>query len=73
MEKKKDKIIDHLNKAIQACTTGYVVLNYSSGTGFPFLRLDNYPKSLAKKKSTLGYIIISKALLNRISSFVLGL
>lgn len=49
VEKKKDKIIDHLNKAIQACTTGYVVLNYSSSTGFLFLRLDNYPKSLVKK------------------------
>lgn len=49
VEKKKDKITAHLNEAIKACTTGYVVLNYSSGTGFPILRVDNSPKSLAKK------------------------
>ncbi len=49
VEKKKDKIIAHLNEAIEACRKGYVVLNYSSGTGFPFLRVDNSPKSLAKE------------------------
>ncbi|XP_052473896.1 1-phosphatidylinositol phosphodiesterase-like [Carassius gibelio] len=49
VEKKKDKIIAHLNEAIEACRSGYVVLNYSSGTGFPFLRVDNSPKHLAKE------------------------
>ncbi|XP_059364806.1 1-phosphatidylinositol phosphodiesterase-like [Carassius carassius] len=47
--KKKDKIISHLNEAVETCRTGYVVLNYSSGTGFPFLRVDNSPKHLAKE------------------------
>uniref|UniRef100_A0A8C1X1H8 Phosphatidylinositol-specific phospholipase C X domain-containing protein n=1 Tax=Cyprinus carpio TaxID=7962 RepID=A0A8C1X1H8_CYPCA len=49
VEKKKDKITDHLKEAIEACKTNHVVLNYSSGTGFPYLRVDNSPKSLAKE------------------------
>uniref|UniRef100_A0A671R7U6 Phosphatidylinositol-specific phospholipase C X domain-containing protein n=1 Tax=Sinocyclocheilus anshuiensis TaxID=1608454 RepID=A0A671R7U6_9TELE len=47
--KKKDKIITHLNEAIEKCRSGSVVLNYSSGTGFPLLRVDNSPKNLAKE------------------------
>uniref|UniRef100_A0A8C0Y7N0 Phosphatidylinositol-specific phospholipase C X domain-containing protein n=1 Tax=Cyprinus carpio carpio TaxID=630221 RepID=A0A8C0Y7N0_CYPCA len=49
VEKKKDKITDHLKEAIEACKTNHVVLNYSSGTGFPYLRVDKSPKSLAKE------------------------
>ncbi|XP_073703111.1 1-phosphatidylinositol phosphodiesterase-like [Garra rufa] len=48
-EKKKDKIIAHLNEALDACKVGSVVLNYSSGTGWPVWRPDKSPKTLAKE------------------------
>ncbi len=49
VEKKKEKIIKHLNATTsEQYRAGCVVLNYSSGTGIPKLRLGKTPKSLAK-------------------------
>uniref|UniRef100_A0A8C1A3E3 Uncharacterized protein n=1 Tax=Cyprinus carpio carpio TaxID=630221 RepID=A0A8C1A3E3_CYPCA len=50
VEKKKEKIIKHLTETTyERYRADYVVLNYSSGTGMPRLRLDINPKSLAKQ------------------------
>lgn len=49
VENKKDKIIEHLNQALEACKVNEVVLNYSSGTGWPVFRPDKTPKKVAKK------------------------
>ncbi len=50
VEKKKEKIIKHLNYTRDKQNRAdCVVLNYSSGTGLPRLRLRKNPKSLAKK------------------------
>uniref|UniRef100_A0A8C1KG84 Phosphatidylinositol-specific phospholipase C X domain-containing protein n=1 Tax=Cyprinus carpio TaxID=7962 RepID=A0A8C1KG84_CYPCA len=50
VEKKKEKIIKHLTETTyEQYRADCVVLNYSSGTGMPRLRLDINPKSLAKQ------------------------
>lgn len=50
VEKKKEKIIKHLTETTyEQYRADCVVLNYSSGTGLPRLRLDINPKSLAKQ------------------------
>ncbi|XP_009290935.1 1-phosphatidylinositol phosphodiesterase-like [Danio rerio] len=49
VEKKKAKIIEHLKQALEPCEVKAVVLNYSSGTGWPLGRLDRTPKNVAKK------------------------
>ncbi|XP_068069930.1 1-phosphatidylinositol phosphodiesterase-like isoform X1 [Danio rerio] len=46
---KEAKIAKHLNEALKDCKADLAVLSYSSGTGWPVLRLDLTPKVVAKK------------------------
>ncbi|XP_056332275.1 1-phosphatidylinositol phosphodiesterase-like [Danio aesculapii] len=46
---KEAKITRHLNEALKDCKADIAVLSYSSGTGWPVLRLDYTPKAVAKK------------------------
>jgi len=49
IEKKEETIFAHLNEALEKCKHETAVLNYSSGTGWPLLKLDKTPKNVAKK------------------------
>ncbi|NP_001373292.1 1-phosphatidylinositol phosphodiesterase-like isoform X1 [Danio rerio] len=46
---KEAEITDHLNEALKDCKADIAVLSYSSGTGWPLLRLENTPKRVAKE------------------------
>ncbi|XP_056332278.1 1-phosphatidylinositol phosphodiesterase [Danio aesculapii] len=45
------EITEHLNEDVKDCKADIVVLNYSSGKGWPQLRLDKAPRSLDKEEN----------------------
>ncbi|NP_001099170.1 uncharacterized protein LOC100126020 precursor [Danio rerio] len=53
------KDTEHLNEDLKDCKADIVVLNYSSGPGWPLLRLDKAPRSLSKEENFWLYTSLS--------------